>query len=128
MTENEISKIVLDASIKVHRALGPGLLEKTYESCLAYELSKRGLKVERQKELPVEYDDVIMEEVGYRLDLLVEGKFIVELKSVEAINDVHVAEILTYLKLSKCRLGFLINFNVALLKNGLKRYANKLPG
>ena len=121
MSENEIAKVVFDAALTVHKSLGPGLLEKAYESCLYYELTKRGVKVERQKPQPVIYDEQIMEDVGYRLDLLVEGKFIVEIKSVETLNDVHKAQLLTYLRLSECKLGYLINFNVSLLKNGVKR-------
>ena len=121
MNENEIAKVVFDAALTVHKSLGPGLLEKAYESCLSYELTKRGVQVERQKPQPVVYDKEVMEDVGYILDLLVEGKFIVEIKSVEALTDVHKAQLLTYLRLSKCKLGYLINFNVSLLKNGVKR-------
>lgn len=123
MTENEISKIVLDQAIKVHKALGPGLLENAYEECLYYELKRTGLLVERQKALPLIYESVRLE-IGYRVDLLVENKLIVELKAVEAINDVHLAQVLTYLNLSNSKLGLLINFNVSLLKNGIKRVIN----
>ena len=125
MTENEISKEIVDAALKVHRALGPGLLESAYEECLTYELLKKELLVERQKALPVVYEEVKLE-AGYRIDLLVENKVIIELKSVEALNDVHLAQILTYLKLSDCKLGLLINFNVALIKQGIRRVANGL--
>lgn len=125
MTENELSKIVFDAALKVHRVLGPGLLENSYEECLFYELNKTGLLVERQKPLPLVYEEVELE-VGYRVDLIIENKLIIELKAVEALNDVHFAQILTYLKLSDCKLGLLINFNVALIKNGIKRVANNL--
>tara|TARA_R110001606_G_C14925258_1_gene597163 strand:- start:142 stop:519 length:378 start_codon:yes stop_codon:yes gene_type:complete len=125
MTENEISKIIVDCALKVHRALGPGLLESSYEECLFYEISKRNLKVEKQKALPLIYEEVKLD-VGYRIDLIVEDKVIVELKSVEKINDVHLAQVLTYLKLSECKLGLLINFNVALIKHGIKRVVNNL--
>lgn len=125
MTENEISKIIVDCALKVHRALGPGLLESSYEECLFYELSKKNLKVEKQKALPLIYEEVKLN-VGYRIDLIVEDKVIIELKSVEMINDVHLAQVLTYLKLSECKLGLLINFNVALIKQGIKRVVNNL--
>ena len=123
MTENEISKIVFEAALKVHRVLGPGLLESAYEECLFYELKKLGLKVEKQKALPLIYEDVKLD-VGYRIDIIVEDKFIIEIKSVEKLNEVHTAQLLTYLKLSNCKLGFLINFNEKLLKEGLKRIIN----
>ncbi|MBG7610751.1 GxxExxY protein, partial [Polaribacter sp. BAL334] len=114
-----------DCSLKVHKALGPGLLESAYEECLFYELRKRNLNVEKQKPLPLIYEEVKLD-VGYRLDLFVENKVIIELKSVENLTDVHLAQILTYLKLSDCRLGLLINFNVALIKYGIKRVVNNL--
>jgi len=123
MTENEIAKIVFNAALKVHKALGPGLLESAYEECLFYELKETGLKVEKQKPLPLIYEDVKME-VGYRVDIMVENKFVIEIKSVDALNDIHLAQTLTYLKLSNCKLGMLINFNVTLLKNGIKRVIN----
>lgn len=125
MTENEISKAIFEAALKVHRSLGPGLLESAYEECLFYELNKAGLKVEKQKPLPLIYEEVHME-IGYRLDLMVENKVIIEVKSVEALNDIHLAQILTYLKLSNCKLGMLINFNVELVKNGIRRVVNNL--
>ena len=125
MTENEISKIVVEAALKVHKALGPGLLESAYEECLAYELIKSGLFIEKQKALPLVYEEIKLDP-GYRVDILVENKLIIEIKSVEALNDVHLAQILTYLKLSGCKLGLLINFNVALIKNGIKRVVNQL--
>ncbi len=125
MKENEISKIIVNCAFKVHKALGAGLLESSYEECLFYELRKSGLYVEKQKALPLIYEEVKLE-IGYRIDLLVENKVIVEIKSVEAINDVHLAQILTYLKLSNCKLGLLINFNVSLIKNGIKRVVNNL--
>ena len=123
MTENEISKIVFESALKVHKALGPGLLESAYEECLFYELKKSNLKVEKQKALPLIYEEVKLD-VGYRIDLLIENKFIVEVKSVEALTDVHLAQLLTYLRLSDCRLGLLINFNVKLLKEGVRRVIN----
>ncbi|MGZ4042633.1 MAG: GxxExxY protein [Bacteroidia bacterium] len=123
MTENEISKLVFDSALKVHQNLGPGLLESAYEECLFYELKKTGLKVEKQKALPLVYEDIKLE-IGYRIDLLIEDKFIIEVKSVEALNDVHLAQVLTYLKLSNCKLGMLINFNVSLIKNGIRRVIN----
>jgi len=123
MNENEIARIVFDCALRVHKQLGPGLLESAYEECLCYELRKLNLKVSKQRPLPLIYEDVFLE-VGYRVDLMVEEKFIVEIKSVEALNDVHLAQILTYLKLSGCKLGMLINFNVSLLKYGIKRVIN----
>ncbi|MCD4790707.1 MAG: GxxExxY protein [Bacteroidales bacterium] len=125
MTENEISKIIFSSALKVHKALGPGLLEKAYEECLFYELRKSGLFVEKQKPLPLIYEEVNLE-VGYRVDILVENKVVIEVKAVEALNDVHLAQILTYLKLSDCKLGLLINFNVTLIKNGIRRVVNNL--
>jgi len=123
MTENELSKIVFEAGMKVHKALGAGLLESAYEECLYYKLQKIGLFVEKQKALPLVYEDVKLE-AGYRIDLLVERKLIIEIKSVEELNDLHLAQILTYLKLSGCKLGLLMNFNTVLLKNGVKRVIN----
>ncbi len=125
MTENELSKIVFDAGLKVHRALGPGLLESAYEECLYYELCKQHLYVEKQKPLPLVYEDIKLD-AGYRIDLRIEKKLIIEIKSVEALNDLHLAQILTYLKLSGCRLGLLINFNTVLFKNGIRRVVNNL--
>lgn len=123
MTENQISKIVLDAAFKVHTKLGPGLLESAYRECLFYELKQVGLDVRKEVPLPLVYEEVKLD-VGYRVDLLIESKFIVEIKSVEKLNDVYLAQTLTYLKLSKIKLGLLINFNVARLKNGIKRVIN----
>ncbi len=125
MTENELSKLVFDAGLKVHRSLGPGLLESAYEECLFYELKKLDVHVEKQKALPLIYEEVKLD-IGYRIDLLVESKLIIEIKAVEALNDIHLAQILTYLKLSNCKLGLLINFNTILFKNGIKRVANGL--
>lgn len=123
MKENEISGMVIGCAIEVHKTLGPGLLESAYEECLFYELQASGLKVERQKPLPVVYKEVKLE-AGYRVDLLVEESVVIELKSVEALNDVHTAQVLTYLKLSGCKLGLLMNFNVLKLIDGLKRFRN----
>jgi GxxExxY protein len=125
MTENEISEIIFDCALNVHKALGPGLLESAYEECMFYEIKKTGVKIEKQKPLPLIYEDVKLE-IGYRVDLMIENKVILEIKSVETLNDVHMAQVLTYLKLSDCKLGMLINFNVALIKNGIKRIANNL--
>lgn len=125
MTENQLSEIIIGCAIKVHKALGPGLLEHVYQECLYYELQKAAIAVEKEKPLPVVYETIRME-IGYRADLLVEDKVIVELKSVEALTDVHLAQVLTYLKLSGCRLGLLINFNVAKLSQGIRRVVNKL--
>jgi len=125
MTENEISKIVFDCALKVHKNLGPGLLESAYEECMFYELMKTGLIVEKQKPIPLIYEDVKLD-IGYRLDIIIENKVIIELKAVEALNDVHLAQVLTYLKLTDCKLGMLINFNVVLIKNGIKRVVNNL--
>ena len=125
MSENELSKIAVDCMFKVHKNLGPGLLESAYEECLFYELSKTDLLIERQKPLPLFYDTIKME-IGYRLDFLVENKLVIEVKAVEALNDVHKAQVITYLKLSGCKLGLLVNFNVVLIKDGIKRLVNNL--
>ncbi|MFD2908473.1 GxxExxY protein [Flavobacterium ardleyense] len=123
MTEQEISKLVFDSALKVHKVLGPGLLESAYEECLFYELKKSNLKVEKQKALPLVYEEVKLD-IGYRIDIIIEDKFIVEIKAVESLNEVHLAQLLTYLKLTDCKLGFLINFNVKLLKDGVRRVIN----
>ena len=121
MTDEQVFKKILDCCFTVHLALGPGLLESSYEECLFYELQQAGLKVEKQKSLPLVYKEIKLD-AGYRIDLLVENKVIVELKAIEGnFHDVHFAQILTYLKLSKIRLGLLVNFNVKSLKNGIKR-------
>jgi GxxExxY protein len=125
MDENELSSSIIGCALKVHKALGPGLLESAYEACLLYELAKLGLKVECQKGLPLIYEEVNLE-CGYRLDLLVENKVIIELKAVESLSSLHTAQVLTYLKLSNCKLGLLINFNVPLLKDGIKRIVRHL--
>ena len=123
MDENEISKIVFESALKIHKVLGPGLLESAYEECLFYELKKYDFKVEKQKQLPLIYEEVRLD-VGYRIAIIIEDKFIVEIKSVESLTDVHLAQMLTYLRLSNCKLGLLINFNVSLLKNGVRRVIN----
>lgn len=125
MNENELSKIILDSAIQVHRALGPGLLESAYQKCLAYELEQKGLHVETERGLPLIYKDVAME-VGYRVDIFVNQKVIIEIKSVDTLNDIHLAQVLTYLKLSESKLGLLINFNTKLLKDGFHRVVNNL--
>ena len=117
---NKITGKILDCAYKVHTELGPGLLESAYEECLFYELIQSGLKAEKQKPLPLIYHQVKLE-IGYRIDILVENQVVIEIKSVEALNDVHTAQTLTYLKLSKCKVGLLINFNVKSLKQGIKR-------
>ena len=123
--ENEISQKIIGCAIEVHKVLGPGLLERAYQECLLYELEKSGLNVQKQTPLPLIYKDMKLE-TGYRLDLIVENKVIIEIKSVETINDIHVAQLLTYLKLSGCRLGLLMNFNVLRIVDGIKRLANRL--
>lgn len=121
--ENFLSNIVIGAALKVHKELGPGLLESAYKECLHYELIEAGLFVEKEKPLPLIYKGVKLD-CGYRLDLLVESKLIIETKSVEILNDIHIAQVITYLKLTKCNLGLLINFNAVLLKEGIKRVIN----
>jgi GxxExxY protein len=125
MTENELAKAVIGHAITVHRNLGPGLLESAYEQCLAYELREAGFYVEVQKPMPLVYGEVKMD-CGYRIDILVENKLIIELKSVLELDDVHLAQTLTYLKLSGCKLGLLMNFNVMVLKDGIRRVVNGL--
>lgn len=125
MTENELSRVAFDCALKVHRMLGPGLLESAYEEWLTYELLNADVFVERQKVLPIIYESIKLE-IGYRVDLMLERKVITELKSVEALTDVHLAQVMTYLQLLECRLGLLINFNVTLLKNGVRRVVNNL--
>ena len=125
MTENEISKIIVNASYKIHTRLGPGLLESVYEAILSHELTKQGLKIERQKPIPVIWDDIYLD-IGFRSDIIVEKKVIIEIKSVEQISNVHLKQLLTYVRVTDLRLGLLINFNEALIKNGIKRVANGL--
>ena len=125
MTENEISKIIVDKCYQIHVELGPGLLESVYEEILYFELKQEGLKVERQKGLPVTYKDLEMN-VGFRADIIVEDKVIIELKSVEVLAPVHPKQLLTYLKIANLKLGLLINFNESLIKNGITRIVNNL--
>jgi GxxExxY protein len=125
MEENHISGLIIGAAIKVHSALGPGLLESAYEECLFYEIKKNGLIVEKQKALPLIYEDIKLD-CGYRVDLMIEKKVIVEIKSVESLNDIFLAQVLTYLRLSDTKLGLLINFNVTRLKEGIRRVVNNL--
>lgn len=125
MEENQIAKIILDAAFKIHKKLGPGLLESSYVYCLLYEIQQAGLYCEREKVLPLIYEEISLTN-GYRIDLIVEGKVIIEAKAVSEINDIHIAQLLTYLKLSDCRLGLLLNFNVSLMKNGIRRIVNGL--
>jgi len=117
----DLTQKIIGAAIEVHRVLGPGLLESAYEHCLVYELELLGLQVEQQKSLPLVYKEISIDQ-GYRIDLLVEGKVIVEIKTVEHLTDAHIAQILTYMKLSNCKVGLLINFNVKMLKNGIRRF------
>ena len=125
MTENELSRLVIASAMKVHSALGPGLLESAYEACLQHELIKSGLRVERQKPIPLIYETVKLE-CGYRLDLLVDSKLIIEVKAVEALAEIHFAQVLTYLRLSGLRLALLLNFNLAHMKDGIRRVVNNL--
>lgn len=125
MTDNEIANKIIGIAIEVHKALGPGLLESAYKECLFYKIKESGLWVEKEKSMPLIFEEVKLD-CGYRIDLLVENKVVIELKSVEALHDVHLAQILTYLKLGNYKLGLLINFNVVLLKDGIKRVVNKL--
>ena len=125
MTENEISSRIIGCAIDIYKSLGPGLLESAYQECLYYKLQKEGLRVEKEKAMPLIYEEVHLD-CGYRIDLLVENKVVIELKSVEALTDVHMAQTLTYMKLGEYKLGLLMNFNVNLLKHGIKRVVNKL--
>lgn len=123
MEENSITQNIIGCAIKVHKSLGPGLLESAYQACLHYEMVKSGLQVEKEKPLPLVYEEVKLD-CGYRLDFIVEGKIIVEIKSVDCLNDIHLAQVLTYRKLTNNRLGLLINFNVLKLTDGIKRVIN----
>ena len=128
MERNDLEKLgktILDCSFKVHTALGAGMLESAYEACLLYELNKLGLQVTSQEKLPIIYDEIKLE-MGYRIDLFVENEIIIEIKAVERVLPVHLAQLLSYLKLSKKNLGFLINFNVPHLRDGIKRVVNNL--
>lgn len=121
--ENELSKIIINLAIEVHSHLGPGLLESAYQECLFYELNNAGLYTIKEKPMPVIYKDVKLDH-GYRIDLLVENKVVLEIKTVDAFTDVHIAQMLTYLKLGDYKLGLLLNFNVATMKDGIKRIVN----
>ncbi len=124
--ENRITKTVIGAAIEVHKSLGPGLLESAYQECLGYEITTRGLRVKKEVSLPIIYKEVELDH-GYRIDLLIEDSVVVELKTVESLNDVHMAQVLTYLKLGGYKLGLLINFHTTLLKNGIRRFINNSP-
>lgn len=123
---NQITGDVIASAIDVHRVLGPGLLESAYEACLAFEVAKRGYKLEQQKPLPVIYQSVHLD-CGYRMDLVLDGSVIVEVKAVERLAPIHDAQLLSYLKLSGCKVGLLINFNVLILKSGIRRVVNNFP-
>ncbi len=123
MTENEIAHKIIGLAIEVHKALGPGLLESAYKECLLYKIKQAGYFVEKEKAMPLVFEGIKLD-CGYRIDLLVENKLVIELKAVDALNDIHLAQTLTYLKLGNFKLGLLINFNVSLLKNGIKRIIN----
>ena len=125
MTENELSNKIIGLAIEVHTILGPGLLESAYKECLYYKMGKSGLYVEKEKPMPLIFEEVKLE-CGYRIDLLAEKKLVIEIKSVEALNDVHLAQTLTYMKLGNYKLGLLLNFNVVKLKEGIKRVVNGL--
>lgn len=125
MTENELSEKIIGAAIEVHKALGPGLLESAYKESLFYKLTQLGMQVQKEKPMPLVFEEVKLD-CGYRIDLLVENKVVIEIKSVDALNDIHLAQTLTYLKLGNFKLGLLINFNVTLLRNGIKRVVNNL--
>jgi GxxExxY protein len=118
--ENDLATKIIGAAITIHKTLGPGLLESAYKECLYYELLKAGLHVEKEKPLPLVYEEVKLN-CGYKLDLLVENKLVIEIKAVEALNDIHLAQVLTYLKVSGCKLGLLMNFNVIKVKDGIRR-------
>ncbi len=123
MIENEISRKIIGCAIEVHKQLGPGLLESAYQECLYYELIHAGLNVRKEKPMPIVYKEVKLDH-GYRIDLLVEEKVVIEIKTVECLTDVHTAQVLTYLKLGNYKLGLLLNFHVSILKNGIKRLIN----
>jgi len=125
MTENELSNRIIGIALEVHRFLGPGLLESPYKECMFYKITKSGLLVEKEKAMPLTFEEVKLD-CGYRIDLLVENKLVIEIKSVEALNDIHLAQTLTYLKLGNDKLGLLMNFNVVLLKDGIRRVVNGL--
>jgi len=123
MNENELSNMIIGCAIEVHKQLGPGLLESAYQECMYYELRQIGLNVQKEKPMPIVYKEVKLDH-GYRIDLLVEEKVVVEIKTVDAFNEVHTAQVLTYLKLGNYKLGLLLNFQTTMLKNGIKRIIN----
>ena len=125
MSENEISKLVFESGLKIHRKLGVGLYEMVYEECLVYELKKQGIKVEKQKNISIEYEELFIEK-AFRLDLLIEDKVIVEIKAVPEINSYHTYQLLNYLRITGCKLGLVLNFHSVLFKDGVKRIANNL--
>lgn len=125
MTENEISKAIVDTALSIHKTIGPGMLEHVYETIMEYELRKKGLIVDRQKDIPVKYNNVLIES-AFRADLIVNDIVLIELKSIEQLAPVHFKQVLTYLKLGNFKLGLLINFNETMLKNGIKRIVNNL--
>jgi len=125
MPENELSNIIIGTAIEIHKALGPGLLESAYKECLFYKLKQQGLQIVKEKPIPLIFEEVKLD-CGYRIDILVENKVVIEVKSVDALNDIHLAQTLTYLKLGNFKLGLLINFNVVSLKSGIKRVVNGL--
>ncbi|KFF10601.1 hypothetical protein IW15_19920 [Chryseobacterium soli] len=125
MTENELSKIVFETGLKIHKKLGPGLFEHVYEECMFYELVKTGLFVEKQKLLPIIYEELRIQN-AFRLDIIIENKLILEIKTVEYINSIHKAQLLTYLKMTNCKLGLLLNFQSDVFKNGVTRIVNNL--
>ena len=123
MTENAIAHTIVGSAIQVHKELGPGLLERAYQECIAYKLQQNGLFIEKEKPMPLVFEEVKLD-CGYRIDILVERKVVIEIKSIDALNDIHLAQVLIYMKLGKYKLGLLINFNVVLLKHGIKRVIN----
>lgn len=125
MSENELSRIVFDLGLKIHRKLGAGLFESVYEECLYYELKKAGFQVEKQKFLPIIYEELRIEN-AFRLDIIIENKLILEIKTIDFINDVFKAQLLTYLKMTSCKLGLILNFRTAVFKDGVKRVVNGL--
>ena len=125
MTENELSNIIIGEAIHVHQQLGPGLLESVYETCLVHRLFKKGIKIETQKPIPLVFEEVRLEG-GFRCDVFVENKVIIEVKAVDALNDIHLAQVLTYLRLTNVKLGLLMNFNVLKMKDGIRRVVNNL--
>jgi len=126
MNQEDVATIIIDAALKVHRSLGPGLFESAYQLCLAYELRHRGLQVECEVALPITYEGIRIE-AGYRIDMVIENQIIIENKTVEQLLPIHEAQIMTYMKLSKTQIGFLINWNVRLIKNGIKRIVSNVP-